>query len=98
MQNNIKTRFSGIWKNLRKDFLKKNPSGTISQRPQSCIGVKCLLKWNLDLVFCNYDLIISSWDAPVRNIATISMLYDQLKDESPCAEDYENLRGVEGVY
>lgn len=76
----------------------KKPSGTISQRPQSCIGVKCLLKWNLDLIFCNYDLIVCSWDASVRNIATISMLYDQLKDESHCAERDSVLRGVEGVY
>lgn len=51
-------RFSGTQKTLRKDFLKKNPSGTISQRPQSCIGIKCLLKWNSDLIFCNYDLIV----------------------------------------
>lgn len=42
--------------------------------------------------------MLCSWDAPVRNIATISMLYDQLKDELPCAEGDENLRGVEGVY
>lgn len=57
-----------------------------------------LLKWNLELIFCNYDLIVFSWDASVRNIATISMFYDQLKDESAVAEGDLNLRGVEGVY
>lgn len=90
MQNYKKTRFGVIWKKLRKDFLKKNNRVKFFKDSKvirvSGVYLNRIWTW----FFCNYDLIVCSWDASVRNIATISMLYDQLNNESACADSSFN--------